>query len=387
MLAAASRHHVWVLTDVANVARLHAFLKHHPLANNIHVEGVAPSAPRLSLGVSGLVARHFRHWLWQRHAARKAIELNNRVGFDVVHHVTIAAYWLPVGASVINRPFVWGPIGGGVDVPWRLIPALGAKGVVEETLRFIGRRTFSKMPSARRLRRAATVVFVQNPETKRRIDVEGCQVRILPNAISADPGSVPPPTSSPRRRDIALVGRLISLKGTTLAVKCLYYLGLPDVVLRVYGSGPEKGRMIRLARRLGVEDRIQFVGHLPRPDFLKNLARTGVVIHPAIHDEAPLSVAEALTYRTPVVLPDHGGCAVLPSLWEGSPHTLIPLDWPDITARRFAAAAESFLMSPPPVAGKLNRPSLSFGDSVLDAYEAAMTVDRMTAGTNEYKSH
>jgi hypothetical protein len=47
------------------------------------------------------------HWYydrWQRKAAVRAAELDRRIDFDIVHHVTLAANWTRAGVTVVDKP-------------------------------------------------------------------------------------------------------------------------------------------------------------------------------------------------------------------------------------------------------------------------------------------
>ena len=63
---------------------------------------------------------------WQFAALRVARRLHRRRSFDVAWHVTWANAWLGSTAALLGVPFVFGPVGGGVEPPWRLARFLGA---------------------------------------------------------------------------------------------------------------------------------------------------------------------------------------------------------------------------------------------------------------------
>ena len=51
---------------------------------------------------------------------------------------------------------------------------------------------------------------------------------------------------------------------------------------------------------------MRFHDWVPRERLLPEIARAGALVHPSLHDDAPLSVAEALSLGTPVICLDHG---------------------------------------------------------------------------------
>src|SRR5581483_10321303 len=74
--------------------------------------------------------------LWQVRAMLAARSLRRTTDFDLVWHLTMANVWLGSLASLAGRPFVYGPVGGGVGAPWRYLGReSGARGIYVEVVR------------------------------------------------------------------------------------------------------------------------------------------------------------------------------------------------------------------------------------------------------------
>jgi glycosyltransferase involved in cell wall biosynthesis len=274
------------------------------------------------------------------------------------------------GVAAVNKPLVWGPVGGAVKSPWRLLGELGGRGLLEDAVR-IGTRWTAGLLTSTRVAEKASVIFVQNPATARRIRSRA-ETIMLSNAVSVDVGNVP--SVGPRTRDIAFVGRLVPLKGGRLAVRTMRYVSSPGVTLRIYGDGDERESIVKASQRWGVADRVSFEGQLPRRQLLAQIARAGVVLHPSLHEESGFAVAETLAMGTPLVCLRHGGPAELVRQWHQSPSITVTPAWPDATARSMAAAIDRFLAHPPPVPASPYAPRDRFEDRILDAYEQAVTM-------------
>jgi glycosyltransferase involved in cell wall biosynthesis len=189
---------------------------------------------------------------------------------------------------------------------------------------------------------------------------------ILSNALAADVGSVH--GTGERTADIAVVGRLLAWKAPSLALRVLSRSRNPDAVLRFFGDGPERTRVESLARRMGLLDRVRFEGWIPREHLLAELRRAGVLLHPSLHEEAGLCIAEALSLGTPVVCIAHGGPAEIVRHWPGTASALVPPSTPNRTAAALAAAVDRFLADPPPLPDDVVAPTTSFAAAVLEAY-------------------
>jgi glycosyltransferase involved in cell wall biosynthesis len=368
MLAAASRHKVWVLTLPESAPAIEHALEGDARATQIHLEPIEFGSKGRNLDDLTSLEFHLGYDRWQRHAAVRAAELERDIGFDVLHHVTLASYWTRAGIGVVRKPLVWGPIGGGVDPPWRLIPELGVRGTVEAAARVLGRPAVAMLPRVKQTQRIASVVLVQNPDTGRRLRGPG-HMRLLSNALAVELNGVADRVA--RTRDLVFVGRLVPWKAPLLALRTLRYVGHADAVLRFFGSGPEKARLERATRKWGLRDRVRFEGWVPRRSLLAEVASAGVLIHPAVHEEAGLCIAEALTLGTPVVTLDHGGPSQIVGQFRGAPTALVSPRDPDRTARAMAAAVDRFFADAQPSSHARIPSTTTFAAEVLRAYELA----------------
>jgi glycosyltransferase involved in cell wall biosynthesis len=362
VLAAATCHEVWVLTGDIGAPVLQRFLDDHPLGAKVHVE---PIPLGIDLNGLGLVTFHRHYDRWQRRAGSRALELDHRIGFDLIHHATMSTVWTRVGVASVRKPLVWGPVGGGVEPPLSLLPELGYRGLLDDLLRVTSRRLLAQLPAMRRAPRTAAVIFAQNRETVRRLEAAG-KVVLLPNATAVEVGAVAP--AGERTRDVVLVGRLVGWKGGHLAMRAFRHVTHPEAILRVYGAGPDQVRLEQAARRWGLADRVRFEGWIQRSALLPQMACAGVLVHPSFHDDAPLCVAEALSFGTPVVCLEHGGPAEVTRRWPTSPSRLIRPAGVNATARRIAEAIDEFLLQPPPIRTRPTPATPSFGETLLDTY-------------------
>ena len=105
------------------------------------------------------------------------------------------------------------------------------------------------------------------------------------------------------------VGRLSSEKRLDLAIRALAALP-PSIVLVIAGSGPGALGLARLADRLGVTNRIHFVGFLSdRAELARLMATADCFVHANPHEPFGLAPLEALAAGCRVVVPASAGCA------------------------------------------------------------------------------
>ena len=254
---------VWVVTLPmdADRAEFERRLGQAPEHDRMHF--VEVDAPHWLLRIP--VLRHpgrfhrLKYVAWQFAALRVARRLHRRLPFDAAWHLTWANAWLGSTAALLGVPFVFGPVGGGVEPPWRLARFLGLRGLFSEiqrtSVRWIARRI---NPLALVSWRRAALILVQNPETMRWLPRRHRHKYVLfPNTILEEMPA-PRPDRAPGGRTALYAGRLIPLKGVPLALEAI--AKLPSWRLVILGDGPEENRL----RRDGPAPRDRRSGRIPR---------------------------------------------------------------------------------------------------------------------------
>ena len=144
---------------------------------------------------------------WHRRAYRVARRLHEQLGFDLVHQVTFCGYREPGYLWKLDVPFVWGPIGGTQNYPWRFLPPPALAGPSTRVCRSVVNNLQLRL--SRRVRRAArkaAVVLAANSTVQRDFArAQGVSCRSLPDVGIADVGGVPR-QRAPRRARCACCG-------------------------------------------------------------------------------------------------------------------------------------------------------------------------------------
>ena len=155
----------WVITRANNREAIEASIPAVPERDRLTFLYV-DLPERLMRWKKGKRGIHLYYLLWQFAALRVARSLLRRQRFGFVWHVTLANIWLGSAAPLTNLPFVYGPVGGGVTTPWRLLPSLGVAGAAFEVARTVVRAASRFLnPLCGLAMRRAAVILVQNEET------------------------------------------------------------------------------------------------------------------------------------------------------------------------------------------------------------------------------
>lgn len=250
--------------------------------------------------------------LWQRSAHEVIAQLHARHKFDLLHHVTFAGFRYPTAIWGHGVPSVWGPIGGIESVPWNLLPWGQPASLLAEIKRnlhnLLQAGPFQVMP---RRARASTVILACTPEMQAAFARHHVAAPLMPT-IGLDCGAIPfgaKPDRPAGPLRLLFVGNLITLKGIDFAIHGLRESGT-TATLTLIGSGEFQASAQHLVRRLGLEERVKFLGKLPRAEVLRSYADFDVFIFPSLHDTGGYAVIEAMLNELPVICLDCGGPAL-----------------------------------------------------------------------------
>lgn len=273
----------------------------------------------------GKVLGAINYCVWQALAAVAVRRLERRLTVDAVHHVTFASDSLPSALLASRAPVrIWGPVGGATRSTFGLYRYMTARGIATEiardTVNGLLRATCGKWLAHR-----ATLIVALNNDVRdhwRR----GSTPVVVESHIGlerSELGDREPPTVSKdpsNQRTAFFVARLIPWKGLLLAIESLRYA--PDWKLVVLGEGPDRKAATLRAARIGVADRVEFRGQVPRAEVLLGLRTADCLLFPSFHDSSPWAVGEATAQGCPVVCLDAGG----PALQAGRNAHVVPID-------------------------------------------------------------
>ena len=106
----------------------------------------------------------------------------------------------------------------------------------------------------------------------------------------------------PNANVLITTSRPVVEKRLTLAVRTLAKLRKKTETsyLVVVGDGPERPKLLSLAKRLDVYDNIRFVGAVPHEEVFSYLAAADIYINPCLRETFGLSIAEASLMQKPI---------------------------------------------------------------------------------------
>jgi glycosyltransferase involved in cell wall biosynthesis len=248
---------------------------------------------------------------WHRRALRVAERLHAQHRFDLVHQVNGIGFREPGYLWKLDAPFIWGPVGGTQNYPWRFLLQAGVRVAVSEGVRNIC--NWLQLRLSWRVRRAArkSVAVLTANSTGQRDFHRAYGIRpllMLDAGIRAVSADVPPTPDPDQPLRILWAGGLWPRKALQLLLHAL--ARLPHHVgyeLRILGDGSLRKKWQRLATVLKVEHNCRWIGWVPFEEIAKQYRSADVFIFTSLRDTSGNVMLEALAAGVPVVCLDHQG--------------------------------------------------------------------------------
>jgi glycosyltransferase involved in cell wall biosynthesis len=108
--------------------------------------------------------------------------------------------------------------------------------------------------------------------------------------------------------NLVALGRLEPVKGLDFAIAAMAHPTMPsEAHLHIIGDGPERSSLAELASKYDVADRVSFHGF--RSNVYDYLAHSDAAVMPSLHEGLPYTLLESLSAGTPVIASRVGGLA------------------------------------------------------------------------------
>jgi len=254
---------------------------------------------------------------WNNGLLELARKFHAQVGFDLIHHVTYATWRVGSPLVRLGLPFVWGPIGGGENIPFSFLSMLSTQSAAFEIVRKVSDLVSTFSRNVRRTARFSSHIFVANKETESRAEkLRGRKMsvsRLLQVFFSDE--SIAKFSDDPETKSFAGTlrffagGMLEGRKGIALAIRAFFEVQAAGVPFEYVfgGNGPERRYLVGLTERLGLSGCIHFSDGFYGDAYVTRLRQTHIYLMPSLRDTASITLMEAmLAGCVPIVL-DAGG--------------------------------------------------------------------------------
>lgn len=277
----------WFPARAAMFERYAAFAKAPPSEQRHGIEVSHPRypvIPRIGMSVAP--------WLMYR-ALLPRLRGILRSGFDF--DLIDAHYFYPDGVAAVL-------LGRALGKPV-VVTARGSD------INLIARHRLPRTMMRRAAGRAAGLVAVSNALKREmaNVGIDPTRITVLRNGVDLARFR---PTGSARRSGskqpvLLSAGNLVPLKGHDIVIRAL--AEMPDASLVIAGQGPEESRLRALVDRLGLQDRVRFLGAVPHEAMPEAYSGADVLVLASAREGWPNVLLEAMACGTPVVATNVSG--------------------------------------------------------------------------------
>ena len=169
----------------------------------------------------------------------------------------------------------------------------------------------------------------------------GVRSAVVYNGTDAELFSPGPAAVVPPENEILVVGNLIASKGQELALRAIVRLGtlFPHLRCQIIGEGPDHARLEALASKLGLSQRVRFLGRQSRAAVADAMRACSVFVLPSRNEGLGCVYLEAMACGKPVIACRGQGIEEI--IEHGRNGWLIPVDGLDELAHGLSTLLQS----------------------------------------------
>ena len=281
-----------------------------PQKNNIHLYPIG-----FSSFIDNKIYHRLKYELWQIKAFFGAKKIINEKQIDLIHQVTITAWWFTGYYWMFNTPLVLGPLLGGQTFPRAALSFLNLKFKIYEEVRSIFLFFSSKLfiNSIISIKKARIVIAGNNETYKLISKIRVNSPTILLNAVGI---------SVCEGKDFKFfkgdelkllwVGLLTPSKNFGFLLKCLEKL--PQNInwkLMVVGEGNLLSYWKNITKLSFVNNKIEFTGKIEYSKVGNYYKESDIFLFPSLREGSPTVILEAMSYHLPVITFKQNGADIM----------------------------------------------------------------------------
>lgn len=314
----ATRYNVFVLYGISDdylgdTQTMRAYINANP---DMGVKFIEVQAGKLAKAITTLDKAglgwffYFAYNIWQKRALQAARKLMQTVDIDVVHQLGPIGFREPGYLWKLNKPMVWGPIGGMMQVDERLLikqpPTVRFKFRIKNfinqlQLNFSGRIRLAFKKAGVLL--ATTTAGQQTIKQKYSLDARYFPQMGIDNIALNEQKF----TGLAHKVQLVWSGTHIHRKNLSMCLDALARIGATNWQLHVLGSGPLTQQLKEQAIRLNIDKQIIWHGQIVRDEAINIMSAAHLHIITSIAEDSPSVLTEAMSHGVPTLSIDHCG--------------------------------------------------------------------------------
>ena len=250
--------------------------------------------------------------IWQKEAFSLAQKLEEKHDFDVVHQLNMVGYREPGFLWKMKKPFVWGPIGGTENVPWKLFSLFnfygklfyGGRNVINSL-----QKNFFKRPRQAASHKQSTLIAA-TPDIKKSIkELWDSDSVVIPEVGAINLTKI---DINKRNRNeplkIVWSGQHTSGKALHILLKSLALLNTEiNWELHILGVGKETKNWKKISKKLKIDKNCNWYGWLEKNEAFQVMKNGHCLAITSLKDLTSSVIIEGISLGLPIITLDHCG--------------------------------------------------------------------------------
>lgn len=309
----AQHHEVTLITRANNKELIEQQLASKAGSN---LQFIYHDLPKLVLKAKrlGIIKTQIYYDLWQRSLATRVQKDPHFNTFDVVHHLTFNSFESPPRVFLaIQGKKIWGPIGGGQTATTCLLKSLSPIDRIREWLRTKRVRLSAKSGIVKKVAHGPDQMLFANRETQSLFSNHDSNTENLMIDVGVSVEKFTPKAEPGDGKTVLYAGRFEARKGVYFLIRAFQkaHQLVPELRLRMVGTGPEITRVRNLIRKLRLDCVCEIVGRVSHERMREEFQTADFLAFPSLRDTSGAIVLEAMASGLPVVAFKHQGAAIM----------------------------------------------------------------------------
>lgn len=242
-------------------------------------------------------------WQWGAYSyARKELKINLQT-IDIVHHLTFGTSWIAPPSFMLNKKFIWGPIGGGDFIPAKFLKQMNFKSLMQESLYYVLNKISKYSIFSYLVRKNSSAIVFRTESAKKAFSSTISKVLPIISETASHDLKIKQQKKHSSFVNAVCVGRMTYWKGFIYAVQGFHsFLEKGGIgKLELLGNGPELEKINRYIKENNLDEHIITRGFVNNDVVKDKLEEATVLLHPSFRDGGSWAIMEAMSYGLPVV--------------------------------------------------------------------------------------